>query len=143
MSANTFLQAAFFSTVWAKSAKEVKKKNVGLPIAKVRAYGCLYADMDTTAEGQNKVLRMAIERKTNSKDIYQSNLIKERVLVEHLKIMAENYQKLMNEDNPREGRNEQQAEVWDDITEITLCRDWNASAETWRMGKLLDQTIYR
>ena len=26
MSANTFLQAAFFSTVWAKSAKEVKKK---------------------------------------------------------------------------------------------------------------------
>ena len=28
-------------------------------------------------------------------------------------------QKLMNEENPREGRNEQQAEVEDDITEIT------------------------
>ena len=34
--------------------------------------------MDTTAEGQNKVLRMAIESKKNSKDIYQSNVIKER-----------------------------------------------------------------
>ena len=31
----------------------------------------------------------------------------------------EYYQKLMNEENPREGRNEQQAEVGDDITEIT------------------------
>ena len=29
------------------------------------------------------------------------------------------YQKVMNEDNPREVRNEQQAEVEDDITEIT------------------------
>ena len=28
------------------------------------------------------------------------------------------YQKLMNEENPREGRNEKQAEVEDDITEI-------------------------
>ena len=31
----------------------------------------------------------------------------------------EYYQKLMNEENPRQGRNEQQAEVEDDITEIT------------------------
>ena len=31
----------------------------------------------------------------------------------------EYYQKLMNEHNPREGRNEQQAEVEGDITEIT------------------------
>ena len=49
----------------------------------------------------------------------QSNVIKyedERVLVEKCR---ENYQKLMNEENPIEGRNEQQAEVEDDITEIT------------------------
>ena len=31
----------------------------------------------------------------------------------------EYYQMLMNEENPREGRNEQQAEVGDDIKEIT------------------------
>ena len=47
----------------------------------------------------------------------QSDVIKdeeERVLVEDLKILEkcrENYQKLMNEDNTIEGRNEQQAEV--------------------------------
>ena len=80
--------------------------------------------MDTT-EGQKKVLRMAKGRGNNSKDIYQSNVIKyeeERVLVEDLKISErwrEYYQKLMNEHNPREGRNEQQAEVEGDITEIT------------------------
>ena len=61
----------------------------------------------------------------NSKDIYQSNVIKdeeERVLVEDLKILErwrEYYQKLLNEHNPREGRNGQQAEVEGDITEIT------------------------
>ena len=33
--------------------------------------------------------------------------------------MGEYYQKLVNEENPREERNEQQAEVEDDITEIT------------------------
>ena len=46
----------------------------------------------------------------------------ERVLVEDLKILEilrEYYQKLMNEHNPREGRNEQQAEVEGGITEIT------------------------
>ena len=85
----------------------------------------MYADMDTT-EGQKKVLRMAKERENNSKYIYQSNVIKdedERVLVDDLKILIlerwrEYYQKLMNEENPREGRNEQQVEVKDDITEI-------------------------
>ena len=80
--------------------------------------------MDTT-EVQKKVLRMAKEREKNSKDIYRSKVIKdeeERVLVEDLKILKrllEYYQKLMNEHNPREGRNEQQSEVEDDITEIT------------------------
>ena len=47
----------------------------------------LYADMDTT-EGQKKVSRMAKERENNSKDIYQSNVIKdeeERVLEEGTK----------------------------------------------------------
>ena len=49
------------------------------------------------------------------KDIYQSNVIKyeeERVLLENLMTSErwrEYYQKLMNEENPRKGRNEQQA----------------------------------
>ncbi len=70
-------------------------------------------------------MRMAKERENNSKVIYQSKVIKdeeEGVLVEDLKILErwrEYYQKLMNEENPREGRNEQQAEVEGDITEIT------------------------
>ena len=68
---------------------------------------------------------MAKEREKNSKDIYQSKVITdedERVLVEDLKILErwrEYYQKLMNEHNSREGRNEQQAEVEGGITEIT------------------------
>ena len=80
--------------------------------------------MDST-EGQTKVLRMAKEREKNTKDIYQSNVIKdeeEGLLVDDVKILErwrEYYQKLMNEENPREERNEQQAEVEDDITEIT------------------------
>ena len=44
------------------------------------------------------------------------------MLVEHLNILErwrEYYQKLMNEDNLRGGKNEQQAEVEGDITEIT------------------------
>ena len=68
---------------------------------------------------------MAKEREKNSKDMYQSKVIKdeeERVLVDDLKILErwrENYQKMMNEENPREGRNEPLADVEDDITEIT------------------------
>ena len=105
-----------------KTAKKEAKRNIA--IAKARAYDHMYADMDTT-EGQNKGLRMAKERERNSKDIYQSNVIKyqdERVLVEDLKILErwrEYYQKLMNEHNQSEGRNEQQAEVDGDITEST------------------------
>ena len=68
---------------------------------------------------------MAKVRENNSKDIYQSKVIKDeedRVLVEDLQILdrwREYYQKLMNEENPREGRREQQAVVEDAITEIT------------------------
>ena len=68
---------------------------------------------------------MAKERENNSKDIYQSTMIKDeedKVLVDDIKIMErwrEYYQKLMNEDNPRQERNEQQAVVEDDDTEIT------------------------
>ena len=78
-----------------------------------------------TTEGQKKLLRMTKEREKNSKDIYQSKVIKDeedRVLVDDLEILErwmEYYQKLMNEENPRKGRNEQQAEVEVDITEIT------------------------
>ena len=68
-----------------KTAKKEAKKSVA--IAKARAYDRLYADMDTT-EGQKKVLRMAKGREKNSKDIYQSKVIKyeeERVLVDDIK----------------------------------------------------------
>ena len=58
-----------------KQQRRKQKRNVA--IAKARAYDHLYAYMDTT-EGQKKVLRMAKEREKNSKDIYQSKVIKEK-----------------------------------------------------------------
>ena len=57
-----------------KTPKKEAKKSVA--VAKARAYDRLYADMDTT-EGQKKVLRMAKEREKNSKDNYQSKVIKD------------------------------------------------------------------
>ena len=51
--------------------------------------------------------------------------MKKGQLMDDIKILArrkENYQKLMNEENTREGRNEQQAEVAGAITLITLQR---------------------
>ena len=57
-----------------KTAKRNQKRNVA--IAKAWANYHLYAHMDTT-EGQKKVLRMAKERENNSKDIYQSKVIKD------------------------------------------------------------------
>ena len=53
---------------------------------------------------------MVKERENNLRDIYQSNVIKyeeerERVLVDDFKILerwVDYYQKLMNEENPRE-----------------------------------------
>ena len=105
-----------------KTGKKEAKKSVA--IAKARAYDDMNAGMDTT-KGLKKVLRMAKESEKNSKYIYQANVIKyeeERVLVDDLKILERwsgYYQKPMNEENPREVRNEQQSEVEDDITEIT------------------------
>ena len=59
----------------------------------------------------------AKERQNNSKNMYLSKVPKDeedRVPVEDLKILErwrEYYQKLTDEESPREGRNEQQAEV--------------------------------
>ena len=128
-----------------KTSKKEAKKNVA--VAKSRAYDHLYADMDTT-EGQKKVLRMAKERENNSKYIYQPKVIKyeeERVLVDDLKILKtwrEYYQKLTNEENPREGRKEQQSEVEGDIIEITSA-ELEMALRNMKMRKLLDLTTYR
>ena len=67
----------------------------------------------------------------------------ERVLIkDDLKILErwrEYYQKLMNADNPREGRNEQRAEVEGDIIEITSAdieMALNLPVEVWKsLGK--------
>ena len=57
-----------------KVAKKVSKKNIAS--AKARAYQVLYEDMDTI-NGLKRVLRMAKQRDKNSKDIYQTKLIKD------------------------------------------------------------------
>ena len=65
--------------------------------------------------------------------------------MEDLKISErwrEYYQTLMNEENPREGRNEQQAVVEDAITESPIYTLKGVS-ETRSTGKLLDLTTYR
>ena len=67
-----------------KTTKLLKEAKKSIALAKARAYVRLYADIDST-EGQKKVLRMAKSRGENSKDIYQSKVIKdeeERVLEE-------------------------------------------------------------
>ena len=80
--------------------------------------------MDST-EGQGKVLRIAKQRDKNSKDIYQTKLIKDEkgtVLIEDDKIVDRwrgYFQKLMNEENPRERRQEQQEAVNTEVAEIT------------------------
>ena len=56
------------------TAKKEAKKSVA--VAKARACDRLYAYMDTT-EGQKKELRLAKGRENNSKDIYQSKVIKD------------------------------------------------------------------
>ena len=57
-----------------KTAKKEAKKNGAT--TKARANDRLYADMDIT-EGQKKVLKVAKERENNSKDIYQSKVVKD------------------------------------------------------------------
>ena len=68
-------------------AKKVAKKNISS--AKARAYQVLYEDMDTIG-GLKRVLRMAKQRDKNSKDVYQTKLIKDdegNVVVEEAEIL--------------------------------------------------------
>ena len=71
------------------------------------------------------VLRIAKQRDKNSKDIYQTKLIKDEegtVLIEDDNILDRwrgYVQKLMNEENPRERRQEQQEAVNTEVAEIT------------------------
>jgi len=106
-----------------KRAKKEAKRAVA--IAKARAYERLYSDLDTE-EGTKKVLRMAKQRDKNSKDIYQTKLIKSeegRVLVKDEKILKrwkEYFSELMNEENPREQRQAIQVVNSEDMTTITV-----------------------
>ena len=64
---------------------------------------------------------MVKERENNSKDMYHSNE-DEGLLVRDINILErwkDYYQKLIHDYNPREGRNDLQAEVEVDITNIT------------------------
>nr|XP_027227214.1 uncharacterized protein LOC113819172 [Penaeus vannamei] len=105
-----------------KLAKKEAKKSVAR--AKARAYQVLYEDMETI-DGQKRALRMAKQRDKNSKDIYQTKLIKDEkgnVLVENAEILKrwqEYFNKLMNEENPRESRQETQRVVEKRTIEIT------------------------
>ena len=66
------------------------------------------------------------------------------MLVDGLMILErwrEYYQKLMNDENPREGRNEQQAVVGDDITEITSA-EIEMALRNMKNGKATDLTTY-
>ena len=66
------------------------------------------------------------------------------MVVAELKILEkwrEYYQKLMTEENRREGRNEQQTEVEDDITEITSAKV-EMALRNMKTGKLLDMATY-
>ena len=74
-----------------KTAYKDKKKQATKTVAaaKAQAYDQLYEDMDST-EGQGKVLRIGKQRDKNSKDIYQTKLIKDEtgtVLIEDDKIV--------------------------------------------------------
>ena len=94
-----------------KEAKKAAKREVA--IAKAKASERLYEDMDSD-EGKKRVLRMAKQRDKNSKDIYQAKLIKDEdgsVLTQDCKILERwrtYFQKLMNEENPRERRDQHQ-----------------------------------
>ncbi|XP_027230979.2 uncharacterized protein [Penaeus vannamei] len=97
-----------------KLAKKEAKKSVAR--AKARAYQVVYEDMETI-DGQKRALRMAKQRDKNSKDINQTRMIKDEkgnVLVENAEILKRwqgYFNKLMNEENPRESRQETQRVV--------------------------------
>ncbi|XP_063597228.1 uncharacterized protein LOC134773912 [Penaeus indicus] len=105
-----------------KTAKREAKRAVA--VVKARAYDQLYKDLDT-GEGMKKVLKMAKQRDKNSKDIYQAKLIKSEegnVLVKDEEIL-ERWQtyfiELLNEENTREAREEEQAENLEVVEAIT------------------------
>ncbi|XP_047487853.1 uncharacterized protein LOC125038387 [Penaeus chinensis] len=105
-----------------KIAKKAAKRSVARVEAK--AYQRLYDDMETL-DGQNRALRIAKQRDKNSKDIYQTKLIKDEegnVLVEDAMILNRwraYFSKLPNEINPRMKRQEPQRSV-EEIPEIAL-----------------------
>ena len=99
----------------------------------------LYEDLESV-EGQKNVLRMARSRNRNSKDVYQTKLIKNEdgsVLIEDDKILKrwqEYFRKLMNEENPRELREEPQVEVHTEMTSIT-CSEVEKALKKMKNGK--------
>jgi len=105
-----------------KQRKREAKKAVAT--AKAEAYKKLYEDLDTT-EGQKQVLRMAKKKDRDSKDIYQAKLIKNKegeTLFENDKILQrwhDYFRTLMNEENPREERIDEQNRMEVDIEEIS------------------------
>ncbi|XP_047485847.1 uncharacterized protein LOC125036932 [Penaeus chinensis] len=105
-----------------KIAKKAAKRYVAR--AKAKAYQRLYDDMETL-DGQNCALRIAMQRDKNSKDIYQTKLIKDEegnVLVEDAMILnrwRDYFSKLLNEENQRMKRQEPQRSV-EEIPEIAL-----------------------
>ncbi|XP_063591302.1 uncharacterized protein LOC134768404 [Penaeus indicus] len=111
-----------------KTAKREAKRAVA--VAKARAYDQLYKDLDT-GEGMKKVLKMAKQRDKSSKDIYQAKLIKSEegnVLVKDKEILERwqtYFMELLNEENTREAREEEQAEnpeVVEAIIEVEVKR---------------------
>ncbi|XP_037803562.1 uncharacterized protein LOC119597969 [Penaeus monodon] len=105
-----------------KTTKKEAKRAVAT--AKARAYNQLYEDLDTT-EGTKKVLRIAKQRDKNSKDIYQTKWIKNdegNVLTNDEDILERwrlYFMKLMNEENPREAREEEQVGNPGEVEAIT------------------------
>ena len=76
-------------------------------------------------DGLKHVLRMVKQRGKDSKDIYQTKLIKDedgKVLVEDAEILQrwrDYFKTLMNVENPRESRQEQQRVVQEETSAIT------------------------
>jgi len=105
-----------------KRAKRQAKKAEA--VTKAKAYNKLYEDLETT-ERTKKVLRIAKQRDKNSKDIYQTRQIKSEdgdVLVKDEEIMKRwqtYFTRLMNEENPREAREEVQEYNLDEIEAFT------------------------
>ncbi|XP_037792159.1 uncharacterized protein LOC119587501 [Penaeus monodon] len=125
-----------------KTTKKEAKRAVAT--AKARAYNQLYEDLDTT-EGTKKVLRIAKQRDKNSKDIYQTKWIKNdegNVLTNDEDILERwrlYFMKLMNEENPREAREEEQVGNPGEVEAITEDEifDEEKIPESWRKSILV------